>query len=406
MKTLKLVTLSLLALTVAGDAFSQTVVRITGSTAFRKQTNAAMLAVFDPGTLTYAWISNSAGFSGASKAIFKGKIGGADYIFKSAFSGSTGGIADVAQGRTNTYLPDSTTTSAAGIEIPSSPTPTTVSEIAQCTMMDTFQDATVFRDPPLDIVTVGVVAYGFAINGQAPASITNITSLQAQALYRLGRLPVAMFTGNPADRTTLINSTYATRVFGGPKPAQIYAIGRNPDSGTRVATFAETGVGTTTTIQQFEPVVSGTAVTDQNLFPATTFKDIPYGLGESGYSSGGILAGLVRNTTLAGIGGYYITYMGTGDLTNAIAPLPGIGGAAPARALTWNGESFSVQNVQEGKYTFWTYQHLGTNPGASTEVKAGATALASKIILEIAEIPFDTMQVSRATDGGVVVNDY
>lgn len=401
MKRLKLLTLGLLALTVAGDALSQTVIRITGSTAFRRQTNAAMRAVFDPGTLTYAYVGGD--FNASSRAVFKGTIGGNSVIIKSSFSGSTGGIADVVQGNTVPYLPDSTATSAAGISIPSDPAPATVPEVPQCTMMDTYQDATVFRSSTLDFVTVGVVAYGFAINSTAPVGITNITSLQAQALYRLGSLPVAMFTGDPSHRTTLVTSTYGNRVLGGPAPLQIYALGRNPDSGTRLATFAETGVGVFSTVQQFNPTVTGTTVTDQNLFPATKFKGIDYGVGESGFSSGGNLATLVRTTTLAGIGGYYIAYMGTGDL-NAATAAGGTG--TPARALTYNGESYSVQNVQEGKYTFWTYQHLGTNPNASAAVKAAANAIAQKIILEIAEIPFDSMQVSRATDGGVVVNDY
>lgn len=374
MKALKLTALALAGLICAETAVAQTVMRLTGSTAFRKQTNQACRNVFDPGTMTYAFVGSAnteAVFERASRAIFKGQIGGQNVIIKTSFSGSTGGMQNVTQQNPIAYLPDTTVATQGGTNYMSSPVP--INEAPQVTMGDTFQSLTPFRTPALDDTIVGVVAYGFVAGTGSPAAMTNITSLQAQALYVLGSIPASLFTGDTADAS--IN---------------IFALGRNSASGTRAAALSETGIGSNTQVFQWAPVVSGTTVTGQN--PAG-------GDGNGGESSGGNLARFVRYTTFAGIGGYYVAYMGTGDAADAVGnEFPG----TPARLLTYNGEAYSIPNVQQGKYSFWTYQHVLVLPTASAAVKNVANALASQIIVEDAEIPTNTMDVERAIDGGPI----
>lgn len=241
MKSLTLIAIGLIGLIGAETAFAQTtVMRLTGSTAFRKQTNQACRNVFDAGTLTYAFVGSAnteAVFERASRGIFKGQIGGQNVIIKTSFSGSTGGMQNVTQQNAIAYLPDSTVACLAGINYSTSPA--TVNEQPVVTMGDTFQSLTPFRTPALDDTIVGVVAYGFVAGTGSPTALTNITGLQAQSLFILGGLPASIFTGNPADASI-----------------QIFGIGRNSDSGTRTATLSETGIGSNTQIFQWTPTVS------------------------------------------------------------------------------------------------------------------------------------------------------
>ena len=79
--------------------------------------------------------------------------------------------------------------------------------------------------PVLAVQNVGVVTFKFVKNIRAPASLTNMTPLLAQALWANGKLPLSMWSGNPSDSNTFV-----------------YATGRDPDSGTRKTTFLETGI--------------------------------------------------------------------------------------------------------------------------------------------------------------------
>lgn len=93
--------------------------------------------------------------------------------------------------------------------------------------------------------------------------------------------------------------------------------------------------------------------------------------------------------------------MGTGDVNDAVNPASDLPGNT-ARELAYNGYNYSIPNVQQGKYSFWTYQHVLVLPTASPAIKNVASALASQIIVEDAEIPTNTMAVERAIDGGPI----
>src|SRR5262249_1599054 len=148
-------------------------------------------------------------------------------------------------------------------------------------------------------------------------------------LYPNGKAPLALFTGLNADET---------------KP--VVALGRNPDSGTRLTTFAESGVGALAAVHQYQPqdsasaVVNTTSATITKFFPwpAETINGVPYGAFNSGYSSGGDLSKAMRAVTsdpvLIGATSYTaanvtrVAYLGTGDadsnLLNAGVPTPGV----------------------------------------------------------------------------------
>ncbi len=397
MKTLRLLAACAVAFATIGAASAQTtVVRITGSTAFRTQTNLAIQQILQPG---YTSAYNGTSATGASRSIYKGNlvIGGASVTIKTSFGGSVGGIEAVVTGGTAQYLPDNHPTGTTAVQnAPSAGFPL-VNEVPQATMSDSFQSSTPFQSVTLQDKIVGIVAFGWAVSTGAPASVTNITSNQAQAIYNgVGFVPLALFSGLAIDRTATFNSTWGDKPenFGGAHPRLIFGIGRNDDSGTRVIAFAETGVGVTSTVSQFNPILSGNTVADQTLLAST-----------EGFTSGGTLADNLRRTTVPGIGGWYVGYMGTGDLGRATSTTSGTF-AGPARALSFNGVFFSKENVVEGKYTFWSYQHLLTNPAASAAQKSVTTALGNQITVVTAEIQLNEMNVARPTDGGVVLPTY
>ena len=403
MKTFKLLAVAAaVAVATISAATAQTpvVVRITGSTAFRTQTNLAIQQVLQAG---YTSAYNGTSATGASRAIYKGNLisGGTLVTIKTSFGGSVGGIEAVVTGNTASYLPDNHPTSTTPIQnAPSAGFPE-VNEVPQVTMSDSFQSSTPFTSVTLEQRIVGIVAFGWAVSTGAPAGVTNITSNQAQAIYGgVGYIPLAQFTGLATDRTATFPSTWGNKPqnFGGDHPRLIFGIGRNNDSGTRVIAFAESGIGVTSTVSQFNPTIPTTGavntVSDQVLFGTT-----------DGFSSGGTLADVLRRTTVAGIGGWYVGYMGTSDLARATSTTSATF-AGPARALSFNGVFFSKDAVTEGKYTFWSYQHLLTNPNATQSVKNVASTLATQITQITSEIQLNEMRVARPTDGGVVLPTY
>jgi hypothetical protein len=157
--------------------------------------------------------------------------------------------------------------------------------------------------------------------------LTNMTQQLASALLSNGSQPLSLFTGNSALTT------------------RVYAVGRDPFSGTRIITLAETQYGTQTLVTQFQ----GTADGNNNLTSLVTYPSsatVP-DVGNGGESSGGKVANLVRysstatsvnSATAASIG--VVGYMGESDSYNAVfgigAGVTG-GNAANAHYLTYNG---------------------------------------------------------------------
>jgi hypothetical protein len=395
MKAPKILLASLLALSVADVARAQTVVHITGSTAFRSAVHTAITQILQPG-FTYGYSGTS--FTGASQAIFTGiaYTNSINVIIKTSWSGSLAGIETVSQAvpsTVGTFLSNSTPQSTSGT--PSAPAVYDAPLIPEVCMSDGFQATSQYPSPVLQAQTVGAVTFKFLRNAGAPTSLTNMTPLLAQALWINGSLPLSLFTGNSNDVGTTV-----------------YAIGRDPDSGTRKTAFLETGVQTfvsaltPTIVLQYQPTnASGLvnkanpgAILGQAPWPAETVDNISFVTGDAGYSSGGDLAWAMRATSPY----IYVTYLGLSDSATAEA------GSPPAVELTYNGIPYSDAAVQNGQYTYWTYEQLDYLPTyGTTDVngKAVADSLAGQITATNAAVVgelLSTMHVTREQEGGPV----
>jgi len=410
MKAPKILVAGLLAFSIAGVSRAQTIVRITGSTAFRAGVHQAIEDILDPGqSLSIAYVnSGSSGLPGASAAFFHGSLyssnGGGPVYIKTYWSGSVGGVQSVSQTLplSSAWLTNTTAGTQAGVNVYGSAVydPATAPDVC---MSDVFQASTPFPTPALTEQTVGVVPFKWVRNNGSPSTWNNITPQLAIALYGgSGSLPLALFTGASSDEGT-----------------SVFALGRNADSGTRLTAFAESGVGAFSTVQQYYPlngstvIKSGgsTTITGQEFVPQDTVNGITYAAGNSGYNSGGDLAAAMKATgSFTAVGGYYVTYLGLSDAYTAEH-----GGATD---LTYNGVAYSTNAVQEGQYTFWGYEHLDYRTGYTAPGKTVANLIANKIYYQDADaIPATGnpvapgiraiyMNVERSTDGGTIYNNY
>jgi hypothetical protein len=377
MKSIKAIILSVsVAAAISGSADAQTVVTITGSTAFRSSThNAIKNLLTASGTPSVTHTGSS--LSSASQAIFKGSISGTEVIIKTGWSGSVAGVQTVSQATAVNFLPNSVIVNGTTTTGASTGTESLIPDVA---MSDTFQSATPFTTPTLNSQTVGVIAFKWVASKGSPAGLTNMTQQLAQALFGNGSLALALFTGNSADQTSTV-----------------FATGRDPLSGTRLTTFAESGVGVASTVVQYKPTVASGAVTSQSVWPAETVNGIAFDQGNGGYTSGSSLVTALQATT-SGIGGYYVSYMGVSDADSAIT-----GGAIE---LTWNGIQYSLENVKQGKYTFWGYQHLMYQSTLTGTKKTVADAIATQIKNVDSPILLSDMKVERQADGGLIAPKY
>src|SRR5271157_1548875 len=272
MKAPKILIAGLLALSTAGVAQAQTVIHITGSTAFRSAVHTAIKSILTNYTYGYT----GASYGGANQAIFTGTAltNNISVIIKTSWSGSLAGIETVSQAvpsTVGTFLTNTTPQSGGGTSnAPGNYDPAVIPEVA---MADGFQATSQYPSPQLKQQVVGVVSFKFLKNAGAPAGLTNLTPLLAQALWNNGSLPLSMFTGNTNDASTIV-----------------YAIGRDPDSGTRKTALLETGVQsyisslTPTIVLQYEPLNAGGqvnrnnpgAITSQVSWPAETVDNISF----------------------------------------------------------------------------------------------------------------------------------
>ncbi len=415
----------------ASSAFSATVVHITGSTAYRGQTNTAILKSFDTGTTVQVGSTASAlGSSGVS--YFHGTMSGVDTIVHTKFTGSVGGVLAVTSGAQLDFFPDNLDqTSGATVGIVTSSNvippsfgsgtglnavPVDVNKVpAEVTMSDTFQAATLYRTPVLQGAVipgappeiVGVVPFVWMRTPSAAANVSalnNMTPALANLLYGNGTLPLAMWSGLASDESFLV-----------------YAAGRDPDSGTRLTTFAETGLGANATVRQYHPLAQDTtatgisqagSITSVEVFPTTTVANLgqTFYNGNAGEASGGILAGYMAKGFATANPGAMVAYSGTGDASGAIQK--------GAQILPWNGVSLAPQPalgttptfdfnlIRNGKYTFWGYEHMLYLSGISADKKAVANKIATQIYTTDAQILISSMRVNRAGDGAQVTPVY
>lgn len=424
----------LLGLALAAPAYSQTVVDITGATAFRSAAIAAIRAKFAAGgNYQYAHDAASGGVSGANKAIFKGTFQGVngETVVRCSWNGSVEGIRALVD---TTYNPEYyqnvngnfvTAPAANGGETHkdtvgfAKSVEASQSEIA---FSDVTKNSTPFAASTLSPASpqVGVVVFTMLTN--EGSTITNVTSKQFRALFSNGSQPLSLFTGVTADESL------------------VYAVGRNDGSGTRTAYLAETGYGITNPVNQFM-ITGGTTDTITTLRKAaaggvgsgangvndSTSASTVWGQdidGNGGYFSGSVIRGhmakTAANVTVYDANGTDVLQDGgKADLVTWIT----ISDAATARAsgavfcafngvkldgIAASGTTLSAADkakVTNGAYTAWGYQQMYARNGSYTgNTKSVYDGIKAAIPANIgtAGIPVADMAVIRPSDGGVV----
>jgi hypothetical protein len=328
-------------------------VYMTGSTAMRSTVYAALIApgvVFTAAPQYTVWqggtTGNNAGNGGNYMAFVGTLVGGSgSTTIQCHWTGSEGGIADVANGNQNTFMTSGSINGADnGTNVPP-----TVSASVNLAMGDNAQSFSRTKSP---VVTksheVGIITFKWVRNNGLWQG-TNVTDSQIRQCLSSGSCPLAVFSGSSSDTNTYI-----------------YASGRDNQSGTRVNAYGISGFGILSTPNQIQINKADGTMIDQT--GGGTYD------GDYGWSSGGTLAGTLgvstktvndpQNGTVSGQGYSVIAYLSVGDAGTAIT--------AGATELTYNGVLFSSAAVKEGTYGFWgneyIYEANGTQGAESDSV--------------------------------------
>lgn len=384
-KTILLTGAIALATTMAG--MSQTVINLTGATAFRSASNNTILQLLGgAGTVQYAYVGTQ-GLSGSNRAIFHGTLNGDPIIVRTSWSGSTQGIKDLADQTPIQFLDvDDNAVQIGGIELT---TPVYENAVARWSFSDVDKLLSERPNAPLAGGPVGVVPFMFVAGEGSPSGMTNMTDQLHNALWSQGQIDSSFF-GAAAGTTVL-------------------ATGRNNGSGTRATILAETGYGAFTTLTQFQAAISGNRTDNTGQLGAITSFD------NGGFSSNsGVRDVLTRNPsgmTYLGdpVVAVFCSYLTISDALAATGYVPAsntIVGGEGAIPMTYNGVRYTEDFVKNGAYTLWGYQQLYLANGATTAEQAFDTALRAAIPTNMgtAGIPIPDMNVTRfGGDGGVVL---
>jgi len=412
MKILTQLILGVAALSLAATASADEYIYIAGANGDRATTNTAISHLLQPG-FTFVGDKGS-DFTKINFGIFRGTYVDSNsvstqVIIKTAYIGATGGIAAVAGSQTVAFIDDSATVSGTS-SVPLTPSDNKIPHIAMSTnfqstspFVGTYNGITYEDLTPQDHI-VSVVGLKWSASAGIPGD--NITPQLAQYLWSNGTAPLSFFTGDVTHENQIV-----------------FATGRNLDAGQRYVAFAESGLGVNAVVKQFRRTglsgatsanIGGT-VTSHDLFPVTSVSGVdsqfpgnngvdtganlaPYFthiLGPGAYKSDGNNTNAYPNATA----GYYIGYLTPGDADTIAIP-------NGAKELKWNGVPYSVSNIQNGLYTFWTYEHLFYRQVTPAFQKEFADRLANQIKTvdaSVAGIFLDAnFKVSRQGEGTLV----
>ncbi len=324
MKTKLLLLVGALSLGIASLAQGAQYIYVTGSTAgrnafFEAVTNGSTVFDAAPTFIT----QGNADPSKASYMSFHGNLSGVDTLLKCHWSGSEGGISDIAGSGTQSFLDD-----AAANSLSSSTPGPFVSSTIDLAMAD--NDKAFSRNPGAAITgtKVAVIPFKWEKELGSAAALTNVTD-QALRQALVGGGTLALFTGNSSDTTF------------------VYVSGRDNQSGTRVNEFGDTGFGIFSAPSQLEVNSNG------------SMKDEGGGvvLGDFGYSSGGALATQL-GYDLGQVTSVDISPNGTGVEKFSVIAFMGVSDAASAEALgaiplAYDGVVYSAAAVKEGRWNAW-----------------------------------------------------
>jgi hypothetical protein len=411
MKTLKLLLAGVAGISLVGTA-SAVDIFVAGSNGDRASTNTAIKNILT-GSSTFA--GTNADFTRANFGVFSGTFSGTAVNVYVSYIGATGGIKAVAGNQTVRFVSGTN----AGLNIGNVPDPTVGSNPNQAvvpdfTMSTNFQSTSPYQGlyqgvTYATLVDQKVAAIPMKFLGSKNYPGNNITSQQSQLLFTTGFLPLAVFTGSASDQDKIV-----------------FATGRNTDAGQRYGQLTESGLSYRTVVSHFKPVISGAAsgvggfvtggtVTSHDFWPIETVSGVSSEFpGNSGASTGANLAPyltavLSENAYTYGgafeaTAGYYISYLTTGDSDTIAIP----NGAVE---LAFNGVYYSADNVRQGKYTFWLYEHVMYKSSFTGFKKTFADAVATRLKNvdgAVAGILINeaTFKVSRTKDGGPVTPNY
>ena len=319
-------------------------VYMSGSTAAR---NAFYLTIMDGTTVFDAAPTVVAqGNSDPSKAtyhLFHGTIAGADTILKAHWSGSEGGIADIAGSATETFLDDTAATSS------TSPGPF-INSTVDLAAAD--NDVAFSRNPKAAVTgtRVCIIPFIWVKEKGSAAGLLNVTDQSIRQALK-GYAVLAQFTANPADTTF------------------VYVTGRDNQSGTRVNQFGDCGFGIFSSPFMVQINPDGSMVNHGG----GTY------VGDYGYSSGGSIAtqmgyDLSQGTSVDVANGTgvekfsVIAYLGRSDANTAEAN--------GATDLACNGVAYSNAAIEEGQYNVWGNEYVYRRNTSTPQ----ATAVFNKLV--------------------------
>lgn len=237
---------------------------------------------------------------------------------------------------------------------------------------------------------------------------SNITGQQVRALLTAGHLPLSYFTGVAGDSTN-----------------GVVAVGRDIDSGTRIAYLSESGLGALAPLKQYVFNTNGSGTV--SIAPGGTLNGVTYGEGDGGDSSGGTLstkiaasaaltaANLVGPTNYSGKI-YLVACAGAQDATGKALKVLSYNGVTPylpGTTLLQGGQT--NQNViAEGTYSMWTVGRLYYNAANApkgtdkTLIPTIASALAANIATNSTAsfnrgfTAIGDLKVKRSIEGAVI----
>jgi hypothetical protein len=365
----------------AGTAFSQTtrIFDITGATAFRASANNAIIEILGGAGVTEYAFTGTSGISGTNRAIFKGTMAafpGDTIIVRASWSGSTQGIKDVADQAAIQFLDVTNPMTTTGTNLGVSPAPAAsfTTAVAQWSFSDVDKLLSERPNHTFGGGPVGVVPFMFLAGEGAPAGLTNMTDQLHDSLWSGGFLPMAFLTNDITDERFAL------------------ATGRNNGSGTRATILAETQYGAFRNVTQFGAVTTGDRLTG-TLTALTEFNN-------GGNSSNSGVRDLLTRTPVGDMAPYvFVSYLTISDALAAITE--------GAKEMTYNGVSFSADNVKKGLYSLWGYQQFYLDNDATADqitFDAAFRAAIPSTLNGIDAIAISEMSVRRTGgDGGPIV---
>jgi len=420
-----------LALGVTSVAQAQTPVYITGSTAFRAQVYAGLADLNLTVQQGRANSANSFTFTGTvsdatpgHNNLVLGGLAGQSVTAYCTFSGSVEGIQQLLTPQANSYdAVGSGSVSHTGVDLAFSDVLQASTQLAG----STHQQALALS-ADAGIGGVAVQPFCVAGNATAAAKISNVTSYNLLDVLDFGGLDLSLFSGVQADS--------ATTVLG---------CGRYDLSGTRVTTELDNndinGIGDA--LLQYVLVSASTVnnppglLSTDSTHPTGTYWAELVGLtdsnsnpldnsGTNGYFSGGNV-GLALDysstassqdptqTYTAPVIGYISFSDCQAKMASTTTPFALQHGNG---VFTWNGQNpgtpgaWNITGVENGTYTFWSYERLYTQPTATENafvVNTFAPGFISAFQYAVANtVPrtaclISEMHVYRGGDGGDVL---